>query len=634
VELRKRKRCLSIKSKIIALNILLIILLLIFFFLSLRKLATPRLTYVSLVLVVGLTGVLFFHFFTLILNPLRELIKATNGLKKGDMDQSIKIRRNDEMGDLMSIFNENIKDLRESQQLLITERNRLQAIMDSAGVGIFILNMEGKILFCNPNFGEITGWSLKDIKGKKWEEVISTAANPQKITAPRTYDILETTRQGKTRTGQLIFNRQDEEVVIKYIYTPYRDRENKVVGSVGVFSDMTREITLERMKSDFVSNITHELRTPLAAIKGATDLVLGGLEGPVNPGQKRFLKIIKGNTERFIKLINNLLDISKIEAGKVKMNLAKQSILPVISEVLDSLKPLVDEKKIILETKIPERTGTIKFDRDRISQVLVNLVSNAIKFTPKGGRIRVEVQEFFDRVDVNVSDTGIGIAPENLSRVFDRFYQVDSSTTKTALGTGLGLVICKDIINAHRGEIWVVSEIGKGSKFTFSLYKEGARGEKPVGRHLTPKAKSRKKPFVVKKVLIVEDDANLSEVMKTYLESKNYEVIIASTGNDALELTKREQPDVISLDVLLPDMNGFKILKTIKNYETTKDIPVIMVSVTEDENKVKGMNLGVFKFLPKPFQMEQLFSTIKEIERILNKESGEENGKKENFGSG
>ena len=129
----------------------------------------------------------------------------------------------------------------------------------------------------------------------------------------------------------------------------------------------------------------------------------------------------------------------------------------------------------------------------------------------------------------------------------------------------------------------------------------------------------RKKPFIIKKVLIVEDDANLSEIMKTYLERKNYEVIIAPTGNDAIKLTKKEQPDVITLDVLLPDINGFEILKTIKNYETTKDIPVIMVSVTEDENKVKGMKLGLFKFLPKPFRMEQLFSTIKEIEEVLNR---------------
>ena len=634
MEPRKGKRCLSIKCKIIALNILLIILLVIFFFLFLRKLATPRLTYISLVLVVGLTGVLFFHFFTLILNPLRELIKATNGLKTGDMDQTVKIKRNDEMGDLISIFNENIKGLRESHQLLVTERNRLQAIMDSVGVGIFIVDMEGKILFCNPNFGDITGWSLKDIRGEKWEEVIFAAANPQKITAPRTYDILETTRQGKAKTGQLIFNRQDEEVVIKYIYTPYRDSENRVIGAIGVFSDMTREITLERMKSDFVSNITHELRTPLAAIKGATDLILGELEGPVNPGQKRFLKIIKGNTERFIKLINSLLDLSKIEAGKIKINFAQQSILPVISEVLDSLKPLVNEKKVILETKIPERTGTIKFDRDRISQVLVNLVSNAIKFTPKRGRITVEVQKFSDRVDVNVSDTGIGIAPENLSRIFDKFYQVDDSTTKTAAGSGLGLAICKDIINAHRGEIWVISEIGKGTKFTFSLYKEGARGEKTGENFHYPKPKARKKPFVVKKVLIVEDDANLSEVMKTYLESRNYEVIIAPTGNSALKLVKSDSPDLITLDVLLPDINGFEILKTIKNYETTKDIPVIVLSVTEDEDSIKGMKLGAFKFLPKPFRMEQLFSTIKEIEEVLTEENEKENGKKKNFGSG
>ena len=617
MEQRKGKRCLSIKSKIIALNIFLIILLLIFFFLSLRKLATPRLTYISLVLVVGLTGVLFFHFFTLILKPLRELIKATNGLKRGDMDQTVKIRRNDEMGDLISIFNENIKGLRESHQLLVTERNRLQAIMDSAGVGIFIVDMKGEILFCNPNFGDITGWSLKNVRGKKWEEVIFAAANPQKITAPRSYDILETTRQGKTKTGQIIFNRQDKETVVKYIYSPYRDSKNRVIGAVGVFSDMTREASLERMKSDFVSNITHELRTPLAAIKGATDLILGGLEGSVNPGQKRFLKIIKGNTERFIKLINNLLDISKIEAGKIKMNPTKQSIRPVIFEVLDSLKPLVNEKKLILETKIPERTETIKFDRDRIFQVLVNLVSNAIKFTPEKGKITMEVQEFSDRVDVNVSDTGIGIAPEDLSRVFDRFYQVNSSTTKTAAGTGLGLVICKDIINAHRGEIWVISEVGKGTKFTFSLYKEGARSEKTEENSSNLKLKSRKKPFVVEKVLIVEDDTNLSDIMKTYLERKNYEVITAPTGNRALKLVKRELPDLITLDVLLPDMSGFKILKTIKNYETTKDIPVIMVSVTEDENKVKGMKSGVFKFLPKPFQMEQLFSAIKEIEEVL-----------------
>jgi signal transduction histidine kinase len=226
---------------------------------------------------------------------------------------------------------------------------------------------------------------------------------------------------------------------------------------------------LDRLKSEFVSDVSHELRTPLTSVKGYVDYLLEGIVGELSPPQKDFLTRVKGNTDRLVRLINDLLDLSRIEAGRVDFHPVKLAMVEVTTEVLDALRPLASEKGVDLSTDMSEPDGFVRADRDKVYQVLLNLTHNAVKFTPPGGSVRVRVEgQPHGEVLTVVQDTGEGIPPEELARIFEKFHQVSESSTLTK-GSGLGLAIAKKLVELHGGEIWVRSELGQGSAFGFTL---------------------------------------------------------------------------------------------------------------------------------------------------------------------
>jgi signal transduction histidine kinase len=226
---------------------------------------------------------------------------------------------------------------------------------------------------------------------------------------------------------------------------------------------------LDRLKSEFVSDVSHELRTPLTSIKGYVDYLLEGIAGELSQPQRDFLIRVKGNTDRVLRLINDLLDLARIEAGRVDLHPVRLSLLEVATEVIDALKPLASEKGIDLGTRFPETDAFVRADRDHLSQVLLNLTHNAIKFTPPGGHVLVQAKAQGDgNVVTVVQDTGEGIPQEEWERVFDKFHQV-SQTPPQPKGSGLGLTITKKLLELQGGKIWVRSDPGKGSEFSFTL---------------------------------------------------------------------------------------------------------------------------------------------------------------------
>jgi two-component system sensor histidine kinase GlrK len=226
---------------------------------------------------------------------------------------------------------------------------------------------------------------------------------------------------------------------------------------------------LDRMKSDFFSSMSHELRTPLATIKMGAGLLRDGIEGPVTDHQKKLLTILEQETERLIRLVNSLLDLSKMEAGMMTYFFEQRSVTPLIHEVVRELEPLMEAKKIVLEMEVPEELPLVKLDYERILQALRNLIGNAVKFAPHGGQVSILTRPVDGGVEVSVSDTGPGIPPENLATIFDKFHQVPSQVPNHIQGTGLGLAITRQIITDHGGNIWAESEPGCGSKFIFVL---------------------------------------------------------------------------------------------------------------------------------------------------------------------
>jgi len=247
-----------------------------------------------------------------------------------------------------------------------------------------------------------------------------------------------------------------------------------VSGVVVVLRDITAQKELERMKSNFLSVVSHELKTPLHSIKGFVDIILMGKTGPISETQADFLKTVREQTTHLQSLINDLLEFSRLESGQVKLRLTDVSLAEVAVMVLDKLKPLADQGQVRLVNRIVADIPTIEADRLRMEQVLTNLVDNAIKFTPASGLVTISATDLGPEIQVAVTDSGIGIPAGELERIFDRFYQVDSGSTRPYRGTGLGLTICKHIVEHHQGRIWAESPAAgqdKGSTFYFVLPK-------------------------------------------------------------------------------------------------------------------------------------------------------------------
>jgi len=333
------------------------------------------------------------------------------------------------------------------------------------------------------------------------------------------------------------------------------------------------------------------------------DLVVDGEAGEINETQRGFLGIVQSNTDRLVGLINDLLDISRIEAGRLELNITTVPLDPVIREVAASLRNQIEEKKLSLELALPQEPIQVRADRARITQVLTNLLSNAYKFTPEGGKISVSAEVTNGQVQVDVADTGTGISAQDQKKLFTKFFRVDSSTTREIGGTGLGLTIAKSIVEMHGGKIWVESKPGKGSTFSFTL--PAVAPVKPSVHPETLPGTSRKK------ILVVDDEPNVTGLVRAYLEKSGYQVIMAASGREALDKARQERPDLITLDILLPDMDGFAVLEQLKAEPDTASIPVLVLTIVQDRDK--AIRLGAVEYLAKPIDQARLLDYIRQI---------------------
>jgi CheY-like chemotaxis protein/nitrogen-specific signal transduction histidine kinase len=371
---------------------------------------------------------------------------------------------------------------------------------------------------------------------------------------------------------------------------------------------------LDKMKDSFLSTVSHELRTPLTSIKSFAEILLTYDED--KDTQREFLTIINDESDRLTKLINDFLDLSKIEAGRMQWETVEISLIPIVQNAMNITQAIAKQKNLVVEFDAPENLPTISCDKDRLVQVVTNLLSNSIKFTPEGGKITVGVKVVeasessgeYGAVVVSVSDTGIGIAPENHEVVFEKFKQVGDTLTDKPKGTGLGLPICKEIVEHYGGKIWVESELGKGSTFSFSL---------PIAQktaELAPEAEEDEPTPVVdssKTILVVDDEINLRRFLAYELTKRGYRVFEASNGKEALSLAREHRPDLITLDIQMPDISGLDVTAVLKNDDDTKDIPILILSVIEDKDK--AYKLGANDYLTKPFSKKEVITKINRL---------------------
>jgi DNA-binding response OmpR family regulator len=328
------------------------------------------------------------------------------------------------------------------------------------------------------------------------------------------------------------------------------------------------------------------------------------------------LTVVISEGERLTHLINDVLDLAKIEAGKMEWNFEETSMLEVAERAISATTSLFEQKNLHLDKDIEKNLPPVSGDRDKLIQVMINLISNAVKFTDKG-KVSFKVYKKKNNVIVSVTDTGIGIAPEDHAAVFEQFKQVGGDTlTDKPKGTGLGLPICKEIVEKHGGLIWLESEVGKGSTFSFSIpiVKKESKN-KPVNLDkLLAQLKeqmaesSTNSSEKASTILIVDDDDSIRSLLHQELSDTGYLIEEACNGKQALECVRRNKPDLIILDVMMPEMNGFDVAAVLKNDPETMDIPIIVLSIVQD--KIRGYKIGVDRYLTKPIDTVQLFSEV------------------------
>ena len=363
-----------------------------------------------------------------------------------------------------------------------------------------------------------------------------------------------------------------------------------------------------RTKSAFLANMSHELRTPMNAIIGYSEMLTEEAEDLGQDGFIPDLKKIHAAGKHLLSLINDVLDLSKIEAGKMTVYVESFDVRPMLDDVVATISPLVEKNRNTLVVQCPEDPGSMRADLTKVRQTLFNLLSNAAKFTENGtlflGAARQTV-EGAERITFTIRDTGIGMTPEQLTRLFESFSQADSSTTRKYGGTGLGLAISKKFCRMMGGDIAVESEFGRGTTFTFWLPVE-VISETPTELPrliLTPAP-----PSGGAVVLVIDDDADVRDVIQRTLAKEGYDVRLAADGASGLELARSLRPQVIVLDIMMPGMDGWTVLSKLKNDPDLHGIPVILATMLED--KAMGFSLGAQEYFIKPLDRERLISVI------------------------
>jgi len=382
--------------------------------------------------------------------PVKKLTKMAKRMAEGELDQEIRVTAKDEVGDLAGAFNQMSARLREMVALLTNERDKMTAVVSTMGDGVIIVDSESRVNMVNKAAEAMFRLSKNESLGNTFIEVVHD------------HELAEVLRKclktGEQQTG--LVETESGKQFLRVIATPLWS------GSLVLLQDLTQIRRLETVRRDFISNISHELRTPITSLKILTETIQGGAIED-RAVARDFLNKINAETDRLAQMVDALAELSHIESGEVSLKLEPVVMGEIAQQVAERLRAQVDRAGLNLEVNIPLDLPRALADKERMEQVLVNLLHNAIKFTSPGGRISISAKTEGDNIQVSVADTGVGITANDLPRVFERFYKADKA--RAGGGTGLGLAIAKHIVEAHSGSIWAESIEGKGSIFTFTL---------------------------------------------------------------------------------------------------------------------------------------------------------------------
>lgn len=559
-----------------------------------------------------------------------------------------------------------ITDLKLAEESLRQSEARYRRIVETAGEGIWIIDADNKTTFVNRSMAQMLGTTPDAMLGRAMFDFMDDTG--RQIAEM----LLQRRRQGTGEQHDFRFKRADgSDLWTIAACTPIFDADGCYRGALAMMTDITERKRIEderkraeaqlqqmnetlaianaelaranRLKDEFLANMSHELRTPLSSIMGLSEVLQTESFGSLTPKQRQFVDTIYSSGNHLLALINDILDLAKIEAGKFDLALAPASLQTICETSLVFVRQQAQQKSIRLEAHLPPESIAVTVDERRLRQVLINLLSNGVKFTPEGGSVSLQVETDANRrlLWLHVIDTGIGIAEPDRDRLFQPFVQIDSSLSRRYEGTGLGLTLVKQIVELHGGRVSVASQLGQGSRFTIALpWQSGdlvafAASESPAARQddfaqsaeqleiqrpllFTGKplacALSAASPIL----LLADDNPDARSLLQDYLQMHGFRVLLAKTGIDALERVNRYRPQIVLMDIHMPEMDGLETIRHLRRNPSTAAIPIIaLTALAMPGDRDRCLAAGATDYLSKPMNLKEL---LQKVNRLLERQ--------------
>lgn len=453
------------------------------------------------------------------------------------------------------------------------ERNQLEALIDASDAAIMLVGRDRKVAYANADMARLVGLPREAVLGATVDAIHrflrSSFADPAALAAQEEALSLDVALRDRV---DLKFPRR---AVCQRVVAPVREGGGVLVGHIVLYRDVTHEVEVERAKSEFVSVVSHELRTPMTAVKTSLSLLLAGAGGTLSDATRELLEISLRNTDRLIRLVNDLLDLSRLEAGRLELHLEPVALGEAIATSVEALAAFARERHVAITMTPPAADVRIQGARDRVEQVLVNLLSNAIKFSPAGSRVALRWWLDGDAAVIEVADQGPGIPADKLQAIFEPFRQLDSSTTREHEGAGLGLAISQGIVEALGGKLWCESAPGAGSRFYVRLLLAAAQAQPAEA---VPAAQGT---ATAATALVAHSDPDWQRLMKARAASEGWRVVAAGSAGEALAHLRDEPVDLVVLGYELSDMHGLELLQRLRLDPKVFDVPVVIVAEGE-----------------------------------------------------
>ena len=589
----------------------------------------------SIVIIITLAGFLISTFVAVvvgqsIVRPIKSITDVMQRLSAGETNVEIGYRdRRDEIGrmvDAIGVFRKNMIE-RHAMEQTLTEA--IEAISE----GFSLYDAQDRIVACNTRYREMLSYGYAaTLVGTSFESIVSNAVErgliPEAQSEPRRW-LAERLQRHRNPSGPHIQRRSDGR------WVRISERRTTNGGVVATYADITelkqREAELDalvhelevardaadeanRTKSGFLANMSHELRTPLNAIIGVTEMLQEDARDLKRDDEIEPLERVLGAGRHLLTLINDILDLSKIEAGRMELHVESFSVTQMIDDAVKTVETLAAKNANRVVTDCSPALEPMQADQMRVRQALLNLLSNANKFTERGTitiNARQQNENGQSWITIAVTDSGIGMTAEQMGKLFQEFSQADSSMTRKYGGTGLGLAISRRFSQMMGGDISVESELGRGSTFTIRLPRIMGRVQDVAavqdGSARSPSAAPLDAPLI----LVVDDDQTVREVIKRFLERVGYAVVTASGGQEGLRLARSLRPAAITLDVMMPDLDGWTVLAAIKGDPELASIPVILMTIVDEKNR--GYSLGACEYLVKPINRDKLAEVLRNV---------------------